>query len=541
MKESRREKPHCYPTRRLAAAVAAGSVWFFAAPWAGPVLLWFGAGFLVVLLVLTIIDCSSVMDSKECTASRSTETVLSLGEKNAIWIQVTHRGRRGVHAAVRDEPPIEFRCESSIVHFDIGSEQAARANYKVEPLERGDYMFGDLNVRYSTRLGLVMRQETIAQTMMVKVYPDVFQTKKLLILARENRVNMMGLRMSKMLGQGQEFERLRDYVPDDPLRHVDWKATARRGSLITREYDVEQSQNIMILLDLGRTMASRTEDSDGNLGMSKADYAINALVLLAHVAAGSDDRIGLFCFAKAPIAFLSPGKGISQSAALMEALYALQPRAEESDYFENLSLLSHRQRKRSLIFLFTDLIDSESSRSLISSMTMLVRKHLVVCVALADYELPSIIAARPEKVSDLYTQTAAASVIRDRKTALAQLSNLGVITLDSNPRRPVSRHSQQVPAVEKGSQGLGAVFTRMSGAIANRARAEARLSRATCAMSVPCHFGKRVSRTTQTRPLSSTSRRCQWSLGAVRTRICPAVAPVLMSTPSPAGASQTLR
>ncbi len=426
-------KPRIYPTRRLAAATALGSIWFFAAAWTGPVLLWIGAFYLLILLVLAVLDSRYVADSRECSVSRSIDTVLSLGEPNAIWVEAVHRGKQFIRVVVRDEPPIDYRCESSIVRFELQPEETAKANYKVKPLERGDYQFGDVNVRFTTRLGLVMRQVVVPSQVMVKVYPDVFQTKKHLILARENRANMMGLRRSRMLGQGQEFERLRDYVPDDPLRHVDWKATARRGSLITREYNVEQSQNIMIVLDMGRTMASRTEESDGQLGMSKADYAINAAILLAHVAAESDDRVGLFCFAKSPIAFLAPGKGAAQAAALMETLYPLQPRIEESDYYESLALLSHRQRKRSLIFLLTDLVDTESSRSLISSVAMLVRKHLVVCVAIADYELPSIVAAQPERVSDLYTQTAAASVMRDRKSALSQLSRLGVVTLDATP------------------------------------------------------------------------------------------------------------
>ncbi|MCE5200323.1 MAG: DUF58 domain-containing protein [Armatimonadota bacterium] len=433
MMKSRPVRPRIYPTRRFSAAFAAGSAWFFAIPWGGSALMWFGAGYIVFLIVMAVMDYLWVMDSRQCTAGRTLETVLSLGERNAVWIEVTHLGRRPLTVVVCDEPPLKFNSESSTLKFDIKPEQSVRENYKVTPLERGDYTFGDLSVRHFTKLGFVMRQEVISQEMAVKVYPDVFQTKKHLILARENRVSMMGLRRSKMLGQGQEFERLRDYVPDDPLRHVDWKATARRGSLITREYDVEQSQNIMILLDMGRTMASRTEDSEGQLGMSKADYAINASVLLTHVAAQSDDRVGLFCFAKSPIAFVPPGKGASQASALMEALYPLQPRSEESDYFYNLSVLSHRQRKRSLVFLFTDLIDSESSRSLISSMSLLVKKHLVVCVALADYELPSIIDAKPAKPADMYAQTVALSIIRERKKALAQLANLGVVTLDATP------------------------------------------------------------------------------------------------------------
>jgi len=421
------------PSRRLAAAFAVGSCWFFAVPWGGGGLMWLGAGWVGFLIVMTAIDFVWLRDSRRCSPARDPQTVLSLGEPNPIWLEVNHGGSRQLGVTLQDDAPIEFHFKSSTVRIDIRPGETRRASYKVMPLERGDYRFGDLSARYSTKLGLLMRQQTIPCEVAVKVYPDVSQTKKHLVLARQNRAAMMGLRRSKILGQGREFERLRDYVPDDSPRHIDWKATARRGSLITREYDVEQSQNIMILLDLGRTMASRTADAEGNLGMSKADYAINASVLLAHVAALSDDRVGLFCFAGSPITYVPPGKGTLQASALMEALYALQPRAEESSYYENLAFISHKQSKRSLVFLFTDLVDSESSRLLIQSISLLVRKHLVVCVALADYELPSIVDSPPRKSADLYTQTVAAGIIRERKYALAELSSLGVVTVDATP------------------------------------------------------------------------------------------------------------
>jgi uncharacterized protein (DUF58 family) len=222
-------------------------------------------------------------------------------------------------------------------------------------------------------------------------------------------------------------------VPDDSPRHIDWKATARRNSLITREYDIEQSQNIMILLDIGRNMASRTLEMDGTLGITKADCAINASVLLAHVAAQTDDRVGLFCFARGPIAYIPPGKGAAQSRRLLEALYPLQPRIEEPGYYENFMLVSQKQRKRSLIFIFTDLIDAEASNRLISSVGLLTRKHLVVCVALSDYELPTIIDSTPKRSSDLYTQAVALSMVRERKNALLRLSAQGVVTIDATP------------------------------------------------------------------------------------------------------------
>lgn len=425
--------PQIYPTSRLAVAFAAGSLWFFAMPWLGSVGLWAGLIYNLLLLAAVVIDYTLIGDSRKCSVRRVCESTLSIAEQNSVRIEVTNRGQQPVKAVVRDEPPVEFESTSLTVTMFVEPDETEHQTYRVKPSERGDYWFGDLHARYTTFLGLVMRQESIPAGIHVKVYPDIFQTKKHLLLVKENRTGQMGLRRSRLHGQGQEFERLRDYVPDDSLRHIDWKASARRGNLITREYDVEQSQNIMLLLDLGRTMASRTVEEDGKIGISKADCAINASVLLAHVAAQSDDRVGLYCFADGPIAYIPPGKGAPQAARLMEALYPLQPRVEESNYYENLMLLGRRQRKRSLVFLFTDLIDPESSKRLISSIGVLVRKHLVVCIALADYELPAIIEARPGKAADMYTQAVALGVVKDRKRALAHLSSQGVIVLDATP------------------------------------------------------------------------------------------------------------
>ncbi|MHB0997868.1 MAG: DUF58 domain-containing protein [Armatimonadota bacterium] len=433
MMQSRSKIPQIYPTIRLALAFAVGAMWFFAIPVAGGFFLYLGIAYNLAVLCLVVIDYLALQDSLNCTIEREWQTTLSIGEPNPVWITANHRGSRPFIVQVRDEPPIEFEVDPAIVKFTIEPGSIERHNYKAIPDDRGDYVFEDLNARYMTKLGLLVRQERIPAQMTIKVYPDIFQTKKHQLLARENRVVQMGLRRSKMHGQGQEFERLRDYMPDDSPRHIDWKATARRNTLTTREYDLEQSQNIMILLDIGRNMASRTVDENGSPGITKADCAINASVLLAHVAAQTDDRVGLFCFARGPIAYLPPGKGAPQARRLLETLYPLQPRTEESSYYESFMLLSQKQRKRSLIFLFTDLIDAEASNRLISHIGLLTRKHLVVCVALSDYELPSIIESVPQKSADLYTQAVALSMVRERKKALAKLSAQGVITIDATP------------------------------------------------------------------------------------------------------------
>jgi uncharacterized protein (DUF58 family) len=402
-------------------------------PWLGGGLVWVGMGYNLALLALVVTDYSRLKASRDCTARRVCGDVFSLGEQNPVWIEIDNRSSEPFHVVARDEPPLEFSVTKSLLTLEVGPREKARDDYKVLPHARGDYRFGDLNVRYTTKLGFVMRQERIPAELGAKVYPDILQTKKHLLLARENRIVQMGLRRSRIYGQGQEFERLRDYVPDDSPRHIDWKATARRRVLTTREYDIEQSQQIMILLDIGRSMASHTIEPDGSAGITKADCAINAAVLLAHVAAQSDDRVGLFCFAAAPVTYVPPGKGNPQASRLMEALYPLQPRIEEPAYHDNFLFLTQKQKKRSLIFLMTDLIDPIASKSLISSIGLLTRTHLVVCVALADYELPEIIHGEATKGIDLYAKTVASSILRDRKKALGQLMNQGVIAMDATP------------------------------------------------------------------------------------------------------------
>lgn len=422
-----------HPSTRLVIAFAVGAAWFFMVPWIGRLFVWVGIGYDLAVVALVLIDYVWLADSSHCTVRRICEEVLSLGERNPVKIEIVHQGQRPLFLAIKDESPVEFETSPRLLTVTVDPLETVYAAYKTRPAERGDYRFGSINIRFTTLLGLLVRQVSVPSEMVVKVYPDIFQTKKHLLLLRQNRVPQMGIRRSRLLGHGRDFSRLRDYLPDDSPRDIDWKATARKGSLIAREYDVEQSQTIMILLDIGRNMASRTVEPGGELGMTKLDCAINASVLLAHVATQSDDRIGLYCFARTPVTYIPPGKGMPQVSRLLEALYSLRPRTEETAYYRHFSLISHRQRKRALVFLFTDLIDPESSKRLISNISLLTRKHLVVCVAFADYELPAIIDSQPTSVQDLYTQTVALQITEARERALAKLSGLGVITIDAVP------------------------------------------------------------------------------------------------------------
>jgi uncharacterized protein (DUF58 family) len=414
------------PSARLFLLLALGSIFFFVAVYV-PGLRWGGLLFDGVVVALCGCDLLLLRGAEQLSASRQVEETLSVGAPEPVRLAVSNRSSQWLTVDLRDEPPVSAVVERRGFRFTLGPRHSWRGEYTVVPRERGDHRFGSLYLRVRTPLGLLLRTIMLPVPAPVRVYPDVRQIRQYEMLARQNRRAQVGLRWVRQLGAGTEFERLRDYVPNDEIRRVDWKATARRGALMTREYDVERTQTVVLALDLGRTMASRLEL------MTKADYAVNACVLLSYVAALADDHVGLFAFAEQPRVFLQPGKGRPQVFNLLEGLYPLQAVPKEANYRLAFTYLASQLRKRALVILFTDLVDPDASRRLIESIGLLSRRHRVLCVAFSDYELADLIQAAPESANDLYRQTVAASMLEDRRRALAELARRGVLSVDAGP------------------------------------------------------------------------------------------------------------
>ncbi len=415
-----------FGTLRLALFFAIGAIWFaLTAFWS--FFFWVGILYNLVLIALAWVDHWLLRLADRITARRDLEVPLSLGVPNRVSLKLTHHGGSALNAQVRDEPPHQFQTDQKRLIALLHSGETTECLYHTRPRERGSYRFGALHVRFTTHLKLLVLQRRFSLAADVKVYPNIFETKKYKLLAQRRQLNQMGLRPVRLRGTGLEFESLRNYVLGDELRRVDWKASARRQSLITRQYDVERSRNLVLLIDAGRTMASR------GTGLSKLDHAVNAAMLLAYVGAQHDDRIGLMTFADEVLSYLAPGKGAGQLDRVMESLYILRPRLAESDYRRAFLTAAQRLRKRSLIILFTNLIDPDSSERIITNLIPLLRNHLLLCVALNDYEWVELIRAIPQATVDIYRQAVAVSILEDRKNALAKLSARGVLTLDATP------------------------------------------------------------------------------------------------------------
>lgn len=356
--------------------------------------------------------------------SRSAEDILSLGAENRIALNIRNRGRRRT-GAIRDIYPEGFAEPDKVRSLDLAPRSEVEVVYYVTPMQRGDYEFGDTHLRLCGPLGLMIHQIKYPTRQAVKVYPNLLDIKKYEV--RKDRLSQPGVRSTRIFGRGTEFESLREYLPDDEYRAVDWKATARRGKLMSRQYQQERSQNVMILLDCGRLMGPTID------GLSRLDWSINAGMMLTHVVSASGDRVGLMAFDDRISTFIPPKPGKQQAMKLLQVSYNLQSAAVDSDYYRAFLLFARRWTRRSLVVIFTEVTDPEASRPLISQIRNLAKKHLCIVVMLADPAVMGAIESAPNSAQDVYRSAAAVQVVKSRKLAAVQITGAGAIVLDVSP------------------------------------------------------------------------------------------------------------
>ncbi|MEZ4725799.1 MAG: DUF58 domain-containing protein [Caldilineaceae bacterium] len=396
---------------------------------AGQYPLWGGValGWLGLVAALLLADWRLTPDRHSWIVTRHHDERLSLAAENRIELVLQLRqGTKPLAVWLRDEPPVAFHVPEAerVLTARVIPRVPQTLTYTVYPPRRGDYRFGDLHVRWESLLGLWRRQHTFPATEPVKVYPNLADVKKYDLLLRKNRLWELGVRNARIFGSGTEFERLRDYLPDDEYRRINWKATARRGKPISVEYETERSQHLMVLLDVGRMMRSPVGD------VAKLDYAINAVLLLAYVAAQKGDKIGLLAFADEVQVWVEPRSGKQQFHRMLEQLYRLESTAVEPNYAQAFSYFAAKQHKRTLVLAFTDLTGSITTEMLIAQMGRIRRHHLPLLVTMRD---PTVQRLADQAVADspsLYQRTVAEQLLNERQLTIDRLTQHGILTLD---------------------------------------------------------------------------------------------------------------
>jgi uncharacterized protein (DUF58 family) len=385
---------------------------------------WLSLALGVAIIGVLVLDWYAAGTLADFEVNRTHDQKLSLGAENAIHLSVRSLRRRPTLLWIRDEPPDEFDVDQRILSGSIPPRGLWEAIYHVVPHQRGNYRFGNINLRWQGPLGLVIRQAAVPCEAAIKVYPNLMDVRRYDLLLRRNRLQELGLRNTRQFGEGNEFERLREYLPDDEFRRIDWKATARRNKPITVEYQTERSQSIMTVIDTGRMMQSPVAR------IAKLDYVINSVLLLGYVATGMGDKVGMMTFADDVNQFLAPKQGRGHFFRMLEVLYAVKPQSVEPNYRRALSYLSVKQHKRTLIVIFTDLSGGVTMESLVAHVAMLARNHLPLVVTISDPDVFEASRQIPDSSHAVYQRAAALQLLEDRRVVLQTLEQRGVPTLD---------------------------------------------------------------------------------------------------------------
>lgn len=376
----------------------------------------------VAILVVALGDAFFAR-AKIVSVRREAPRFLSVGRKNTIWLVVT--AKRACTALIKDDRSPELSPPMTPVRMQIANRQTLRLRYVIEPQKRGRYTVGGIHVRVRSPLGLVWRQYEIPQVDTARVYPDVQAVRRYELLLRRNVDTARAVRRR---GGESEFERLRDYNRDDDYRAIDWKATARKHRLIARELQQERNQQVVCVLECGRMMSAMSG------GLEQLDHALNASLMLAHVAGRAGDRVGLLAFAEHVQRFLAPTSGSAAVRRVLGAGFDLRADLVEPSYESAFAVLSERVKKRSLIVLFTQVHDVRAGGAVLRLVKRLAKSHLVLCCLLRDRDLDTLADSAANDGLEHYEAAAAAELVLAAEHHARDLEAQGALVLSVDPK-----------------------------------------------------------------------------------------------------------
>lgn len=359
-------------------------------------------------------------------AERRVADIFSVGRPNTVTLVLSNRSDLPITGTVMDDPIEDAAVTGLPGHLSIPPRSVAELRYKITPTRRGKRRLGGITVRYALPLGLLARQERIELPRDVDVYPDVHAARALEMLRRQGREDAR-LGSLRVRGGDTEFERLRPYQRGDEMKHVDWRASARRDDLVARQYQAESNQNVVFALDVGRGMRGESG------GLTSVDHALAAALLTADVALRGGDRAGLLTFDDRPRSFLRPTGGRSGGRKLTRAVYALDAGLAATDYRSAMVFLKTQVKARSLFVIFTNLLDPRGATDLAAAVRSLMPRHLPLCVLMRDVEVEALALAKTEDEGDVLVRAAAAESIAWRDAIVRSLRNAGALVLDARP------------------------------------------------------------------------------------------------------------
>jgi len=377
-------------------------------------------------IAVVLVDAVLAYNRSKIEVSRSVSPNLSVNRETKVVITVRNPESRALRISLLDETPPFTVARGSRRRLELASGTQAEMEYQLQPTRRGDGKFGDISLLIESpfRLWELRRRKKVESSF--RVFPDFAAISQYLELVSDQKSQRLGLKVRPRRGDGLEFHQLHEYHPNEGIRSIDWKATARRRTLISRQYTVERDQRVVFLLDSG----SRMRAKDGAL--SHFDHALNAMLLLSHVALRQGDTVALKTFGPTNV-WLPELRGVGAINELLNAVYKVQTGLQTADFVGAAEELMSQQRKRSLIVLMTNLREEDSD--LMPALKLLRRRHVVLLASLRESVVDNVLATPATSFDQALSVAGASRYLAQRKLAQAQFTKNAHMLIDCVPNQ----------------------------------------------------------------------------------------------------------
>lgn len=360
-------------------------------------------------------------------ASRNVANKLSNSDKNWIEVHLYNSFSFQVKLRIIDELPVQFQERDFYLSATCTPQESQTLTYSVTPYERGEYVFGALNVYVSSRLQIFERRFVFDEAKKVAVYPSYMQMKKYEFLAMSNRLTEFGLKKIRRIGHTLEFEQIKNYVSGDDVRTVNWKATAKRGQLMVNQYQDEKSQPIYSIIDMSRTMKMPFDQ------LKLIDYAINATLAFSNIALLKNDKAGMISFSNTVAKIVPASNKKTNLSILNEALYQSTTDFLDADFGYLNGIIKRKINQRSLFILYTNFEHISALKRQLIYLKAIAKKHLLVVVFFENTELDTIITAKATSLQGIYHKTIAEKFAYEKRLMLKELEKVGIHAILTKP------------------------------------------------------------------------------------------------------------
>lgn len=384
--------------------------------------------FLLITLSFFILDIIILFTAQTgVEATRIAPEKLSNGDENPISISIRNYYTFAVFSKVIDEIPFQFQVRNFEINRKIKASSQDDIQYFLRPVERGEYIFGNLNVYISSPLRIISRRFTFNKDQMVPTYPSYIQLRKYDLMAFSNNLFQYGVKKIRRIGHTMEFEQIKEYIQGDDIRTLNWKATAKKNSLMVNQFQDEKSQSVYMIIDKGRVMKMPFNR------LSLLDYAINATLVLSNVILKKHDKAGMFTFSKKVENRVVAEKRSSQMQLIMECLYNIKTDFFESDFSRLYTDVKKNINQRSLLLLYTNFETLDGLHRQLPYLKGIAKNHLLVVVFFQNTELNDLIHKKAETVQEVYDKVIAEKFMFEKRLIVNELKKYGIYSVLTQP------------------------------------------------------------------------------------------------------------